>query len=169
MLVVMLRVVLCLIAVFPLAACASSSMPASERTVNGVVLSERTMLAGNAYDAALARCDAQFPQQRAQAVLRQKCKNEAMNVHMMDGTRHPDLMTRRAATELVIAEKFQAGRISEAQATLEYSEAHTAMMTEFRKRELNERSVSAQEMEANRSVVCTTARPTILGTTTTCN
>ena len=62
--------------------------------------------------------------------------------------RYPDLGRLDMANRLVIAERLSEGQISEAEADQQFSQLHSQIVAEEQRRNLANRSVSAQETAA---------------------
>lgn len=90
-------------------------------------------------------CNVKFPPGTAStAVARARCLNDAQTITRPYWTQ-PDLIGSFMATRLAIAERFQKGQITAAQANEEVANKWSQITTETQRRSLANRSVAAQE------------------------
>ena len=118
--------------------------------------------------AAMGACESKYPRGTKQYVEKARCQNDATNI-VRPFMPYPDLVDQDTATRMAIAEKLQQGKLSEADANMQFTQAHSQIIAEEQRRQLNGRAVHAQESaaaaawQASSPVSCTS-----IGATTTC-
>lgn len=99
-------------------------------------------------EAAIAACQEHYPpNQMKDHVGKAQCVNDAMKI-MRPFAPYPDLMDQDMANRSMLAERVQQGKMSAAEATAEMSQRRSAIVAEEQRRNLSNRSVSAQESAA---------------------
>jgi tryptophanyl-tRNA synthetase len=95
-----------------------------------------------------ADCKTQFPEESKQALDRNKCSYEVAKLNIRPFVTYPDLFDTDWAEKLAVAEKLQAGKITFAEANQQATEHHSQIVAEEQRRNLSNRSVTAQESAA---------------------
>jgi hypothetical protein len=99
-------------------------------------------------DAAAQECQSKFPQIiSATVVAHAKCLNEAAAI-ARPAWSYPDLLDSFLATRMALAERVQKGQITIAQGTEELANKKSEIVAEEQRRNLANRSVTAQEVTA---------------------
>jgi hypothetical protein len=99
-------------------------------------------------DQGYADCRARFPEESKQAFDRNKCSYEVAKANIRPLVNNPDLFDNDWAAKLAIAEKLQAGKLTYAEANQQATEHHSQIVAEEQRRNLSNRSVTAQESAA---------------------
>lgn len=117
--------------------------------------------------ASSARCDESFPKrQQKTAVARSHCLAEA-TAPLRPLFPYPDIYDQEISGRNLLSERWQAGKITEAEYEAQFYQMHSQATAERERRKLATRSVNAQEMAATAAaspVICNK-----VGTTTICN
>jgi hypothetical protein len=116
--------------------------------------------------AATEACDQSFPKQQNLAVKRARCIADA-TAPMRQVIAYPDLYDQETANRNLLAERWQAGKITQAEYEAQFFQMHSQIMAEFQRRNLANRAIGAQELAASAAaspVICTH-----VGTSTICN
>ena len=127
---------------------------------------EQIAAARSARDQGFADCKAQYPEGSKQYVAKETCDAAAAKV-VRPFANYPDLFDRYWATRGLVAERLQAGKMTPAEAALELAQSDSVIAEDEQRRNLPNRSVSAQE-----AVAAAASGPTIcnrIGNTTICN
>jgi hypothetical protein len=114
----------------------------------------------------LADCKVQWPEISKQAVERNRCYSLAAQPTRQFNT-YPDIFDKVWADRAVIAERLQAGKFTVAEATQQLTQTISEATAEEQRRNLANRSVSAQE-----AMAVAASGPTVcnrVGNTTICN
>jgi hypothetical protein len=99
--------------------------------------------------AAVQECEAKYPKgSPATAVVRAQCMNDAMAITRPLWGTSTDLVNGWMAHRVVVAEKLQKGQITVAQANEEMANSWTQVVDQEQRRNLANRSVTAQETAA---------------------
>jgi hypothetical protein len=126
---------------------------------------EQIAAARSARDQGFADCKGQYPGSK-QYVAKEACDAAAAKV-IRPFANYPDLFDRYWATRGLVAERLQASKMTPAEAALELAQSDSAIAEDEQRRNLANRSVSAQE-----AVAAAASGPTIcnrIGNTTICN
>ena len=93
---------------------------------------------------AMAVCDTKYPKGDKRYVEKTRCQNDATNI-IRPFMSYPDLVDRDTATRMALAEKLQAGKLTEAQADSQLTQARAQINEEDQRRQTIDRSRSVQE------------------------
>lgn len=98
-------------------------------------------------EAAKQECLKKFPtEQQKTAIARTKClNNAAMITRSLEYEGLRDVFDLRLASKAVIAEKWQRGQITQAEASLELAKVETGINEQLQQRELSIRTIETQE------------------------
>jgi hypothetical protein len=111
-------------------------------------------------DAAKRSCDERFPVgPRHNHVARAKCMNDLIQTTMMPGQRDPDLQANLNATRLVVAERLDAGTMTEAEGDSAMAEARVRMFSEQSQRDNGAAQARAMQSQARSAA---TSEPTVV-------
>jgi hypothetical protein len=115
-----------------------------------------------------AYCSVGFSEADHDAIARAKCLNAA-DEKLRTVVAYPDLINLRIAKRAELAERQSTGKITRAQAVLEFAQTNTQIETEFQRRATADRSVRAQETAAGAAVAATLPTTcTRIGNSVTC-
>ena len=90
-------------------------------------------------------CDQKFPRgQQHTAVSRARCVGDAIKI-IRSYTDYPDLLDQQIATRNLLAERWQSGKITQAQFDAESAQLQSSLVAEDERRKLAVRAVTAQE------------------------
>lgn len=90
------------------------------------------------------RCREEYPLDRKHVMQRTKCLNQAAEL-MRPYSAYPDITDATGAYNVMLAEQFRDGKITEAEFLAKETERRSQGMAEVQRRELAKRSVAAQE------------------------
>jgi hypothetical protein len=90
------------------------------------------------------RCREAYPMDRQHIMQRTKCLNGAAEM-MRPFSAYPDITDATGAYNLMLAEQFKDGKITEAELLAKETERRSQGMAEVERRDLAKRSVNAQE------------------------
>lgn len=113
-------------------------------------------------------CRKRFPEGQKTALARSQCIGKATE-GLKGISPYPDLIDQENANRDVLAEKWQKGQMTEVEYRAQFAQMHSQMEAERQRRQMLNRSVSAQESaaaaawQASSPVTCTK-----LGNSTTC-
>lgn len=93
---------------------------------------------------AMAACDAKYQKGDKRYVEKAKCQIDATNI-IRPIMPYPDLVDQDTATRMSLAEKLQAGKITEAQANQQLAQARSQINAEDQRRQLLDKSHAEQE------------------------
>ena len=110
-------------------------------------LQEKQQAAIAEMQAGFAECKARFPEGSKQYVAKQQCDSAAAQVIRSYMT-YPDLFDRERADRAVIAERWQAGKMTVAEANQQATANKSQIAEDEQRRNLATRSVGAQESAA---------------------
>jgi hypothetical protein len=120
-------------------------------------------------DDAIARCHAEFPTlERGMAVQRVKCENAALDI-MRSSLGHDDLFNLHHATALLIAERFQNGAITAAEAEQQIALLRSQIVSEADRRDEGEKASRSASSAALMNAGATMLAPRQKPVTTNCN
>ena len=130
---------------------------------------EQMAAAVAAKDSGIAACKAQYPDENKDFVIRNKCSFEAAQV-ICPYVTYPDLFDQSWAKAALLAEQLQNHKLTRAEAMAQLTEVRSQITAEEQRRNLANRSVTAQETAATAALI--SSGPTIcnrVGNTTICN
>lgn len=119
--------------------------------------------------AGMDSCNNQFPKQQNTAVARAHCIAEA-TAPWRPLVPFPDLFDQDVANRNLLAERWQTGKITQAEYEAQFYQMHSQIVAEEQRRSLAGRSVNAQETAAAAAVL--SSGPVVcnrVGSTTICN
>lgn len=93
---------------------------------------------------AMAACDTRYPKGDKRYIEKTRCQNDATNI-IRPFMPYPDLVDQDTATRLSLAQKLQAGKLTEAQADQQLAQARAQINAEDKKRQVTDKSRAAQE------------------------
>lgn len=115
-----------------IAGCASDNTEAKYRAALATASAEST------------RCRDEFPLDRKHAIQRTKCLNRSADL-LRPYVAYPDITDATGAYNLMLAEQFRDGKITEAEFLAKETERRSQGMAEAERRGLAQRAVAAQE------------------------
>jgi len=118
---------------------------------------------------AMATCDTKYPKGDKRYVEKTRCQNDATNI-IRPFMPYPDLVDQDTAARMSLAEKLQAGKLTEAQANSQLTQTRAQINAEDQKRQVTDRSRSVQEeAEAKALRAAAPVNCTSFGVVTNCN
>lgn len=159
-----MRVTAGILSLILLAGCGSSSQRAAQEAAQ-----DRYVAAFSEVHAAADNCNQKFQKLQSTAVARARCLGEA-TAPLRPFVAFPDLYDQETAGRNMLAERWQTGKISQAEYEAQFAQMHSQIASEEQRRQLAGRTVNAQEMAAAAALYST--GPVVcnrVGTSTICN
>lgn len=97
--------------------------------------------------AGVETCNQSFPKQQQTAVARARCIGDA-TAPIRPLVPFPDLLDQETANRNLLAERWQTGKITQAEFEAQFTQMHSQVVAEEQRRQLAGRSVNAQEAAA---------------------
>lgn len=97
--------------------------------------------------AGVETCNQAHPKQQQTAVARARCIGDA-TAPIRSLVPFPDLLDQETANRNLLAERWQAGKITQAEFEAQFTQMHSQVVAEEQRRQLAGRSVNAQEAAA---------------------